>query len=120
MKFLLARNSTYKTVSDPSGYAELFGDSKDIQVADGFWEVFWTDESPASHYGIGVIEINGSDYGPRDIVTGDELGRTVSQWVVDSSAHGTSFGRAGFYSQRELEILSRFLGQWPDGPQFRF
>ena len=112
MKFLIAKRTERTETSQPD---EMFGGNI---VTSKETDVWWTDETCSSRYGIGTISFDGDDHGPADIVPGDSLGRTVAQWLCDSYSWGTRYGRDGFYSQEEIEILRRFCSQWPDGPQF--
>jgi len=81
------------------------------------WTARLTTESPASHYGIPILQITADDvdgdFGPSDIIgtvdKPDEL-LTAAQIVY---AWGTQRDRR----EEEREAARSFLRQWPEGPQ---
>lgn len=76
----------------------------------------WTDETCSSRYGIGCVQVDGTDYGPKDIPAGEQYGRTVAQLVVLAySAALDAKNNTEFPSNNEVETINRFLGQDPEG-----
>jgi hypothetical protein len=85
-----------------------------------------TTESPASHYGIPVVRVEGRgvegwpDLGPADMLP---TGLSVAELVIHLLSHGkppADFGgRVPKAALRApvLQAARNFLRQWPEGPQ---
>lgn len=76
----------------------------------------WTDETSSSRYGIGCVQVDGVDYGPKDIPAGEQYRRTVAQLVVLAySIALDAKNNTKFPSNNEVETINRFLSRDPDG-----
>jgi hypothetical protein len=79
-------------------------------------DMVWTDETCSNRYGIGCVQVDGVDYGPKDVPPGEPYGRTVAQLVVLAySAALDAKNNTEFPSNSEVETINRFLGQDPEG-----
>lgn len=73
-----------------------------------------TTDSPASHYGMPVLQITAEDidgdFGPGDLINLGEMlmsaGEIVYTWAME-------LGR----THEEMQAARKFLSQWPEGPQ---
>ena len=79
-----------------------------------------TTNSPASHYGIPALRIEGDDrkhdLGPRDIVSQDAA-TTFGGNEGTAAAVVANWANSRAISQKEREAARLFCAQWPDGPQ---
>ena len=72
-----------------------------------------TTNSPASHYGIPVLRIDGDDYGPADSI---EHTRYAHAGGTAGTA-GCFVAAAANAGEMDLGAARAFCAQWPDGPQ---
>lgn len=73
-----------------------------------------TTASPASHYGIPVLQIDADDVS-GDFGPGDLLGELPN--IFPAANIVAAWGRAPERTNEEREIAARYLRQWPEGPQ---
>jgi hypothetical protein len=77
---------------------------------------YLTTESPASHYGIPVLQITAEDvdgdFGPGELIGDLEAGPLM--YAADIVA---SWAKQPGRTEAELKAARMFLRQWPEGPQ---
>jgi hypothetical protein len=76
-----------------------------------------TTNSPASHYGILVLQITAEDvdgdFGPADLIGDIEKPETI----VTAASIVYAWAKTKKRKPHEIEVAKSFLRQWPEGPQ---
>ena len=98
---------------------------EEIYTGPGGVKGYLTTESPASHYGVPALRVEGKgvedwpDMGPADVLGS---GITAAQFVVECASGVLPKGIGGTIHPMDKatrDAARKFCAQWPEGPQIQ-